>query len=30
MRGADVTQATLFSYCTLEDRIPAKHPKFDS
>jgi transposase len=26
MRGADITQATLFSYRTLEDRIPAKHP----
>ena len=26
MRGADVTQASLFSYRTLEDRIPTKHP----
>jgi transposase len=26
MRGADITQACLFSYRTLEDRIPAKHP----
>jgi transposase len=26
MRGADITQVSLFSYRTLEDRIPAKHP----
>jgi transposase len=26
MRGADVTQACLFSYRTLEDRIPTQHP----
>lgn len=26
MRGADVTQASLFSYRTLEDRIPTMHP----
>ena len=26
MRGADITQVTLFSYRTLEDRIPNAHP----
>lgn len=26
MRGADITQASLLSYRTLEDRIPAQHP----
>jgi len=26
MRGADVTQEDLFSYRTLEERIPADHP----
>ena len=26
MRGADIPQASLISYRTLEDRIPAKHP----
>jgi transposase len=26
MRGADITQASLFSYRTLEERIPAEHP----
>ena len=26
MRGADVTQAAMFSYRTLEERIPRKHP----
>lgn len=26
MRGADITQASIFSYRTLEERIPKKHP----
>ena len=26
MRGADITQVDLFSYRTLEERIPANHP----
>ncbi|MFN3503650.1 MAG: IS5 family transposase [Allorhizobium sp.] len=26
MRGADITEVTLFSYRTLEDRIPKAHP----
>ena len=26
MRGADITQAALFSYRTLEERIPSSHP----
>ena len=26
MRGADITQIDLFSYRTLEERIPANHP----
>lgn len=26
MRGADITQASMFSYRTLEERIPKKHP----
>ncbi len=26
MRGADITQHELFSYRTLEDRIPPDHP----
>jgi len=26
MRGADITQAALFSYRTLEQRIPKNHP----
>lgn len=26
MRGADFTQASMFSYRTLEDRVPRKHP----
>ena len=26
MRGADITQAALFSYRTLEERIPQEHP----
>ncbi|MBZ0093915.1 MAG: IS5 family transposase [Sulfuricella sp.] len=26
MRGADVTQSAIFSYRTLEERIPRKHP----
>lgn len=26
MRGADITQAALFSYRTLEERIPKEHP----
>ena len=26
MRGADITQVDLFSYRTLEERIPAQHP----
>ena len=26
MRGADITQINLFSYRTLEERIPANHP----
>jgi len=26
MRGADITQEELFSYRTLEERIPKKHP----
>jgi transposase len=26
MRGADITQEALFSYRTLEERIPADHP----
>ncbi|MDD2894358.1 MAG: IS5/IS1182 family transposase, partial [Halothiobacillaceae bacterium] len=26
MRGADITQAALFSYRTLEERIPKRHP----
>lgn len=26
MRGADVTQAAMFSYRTLDERIPRKHP----
>lgn len=26
MRGADITQASMFSYRTLEERIPRKHP----
>jgi hypothetical protein len=26
MRGADITQEELFSYRTLEARIPQKHP----
>jgi transposase len=26
MRGADITQVSLFSYRTLEDRIPVRHP----
>ena len=26
MRGADITQAALFSYRTLEQRIPKSHP----
>lgn len=26
MRGADITQEQLFSYRTLENRIPKKHP----
>jgi len=26
MRGADITQSALFSYRTLEDRIPQAHP----
>lgn len=26
MRGADVTQGNLFSYLTLEDYVPEKHP----
>ena len=26
MRGADITQIDLFSYRTLEERIPASHP----
>ena len=26
MRGADTTQAVIFSYRTLEQRIPASHP----
>jgi len=26
MRGADITQSALFSYRTLEERIPQAHP----
>ncbi|WP_026687798.1 transposase, partial [Azovibrio restrictus] len=26
MRGADVMQGAMFSYVSLEDRIPAEHP----
>ena len=26
MRGADITQAALFSYRSLEERIPSSHP----
>ena len=26
MRGADITQAALFSYRSLEERIPSLHP----
>ena len=26
MRGADEPQTTLFSYVSVEDRIPADHP----
>jgi transposase len=26
MRGADITQSSMFSYRTLEERIPKKHP----
>lgn len=26
MRGADITQAAMFSYRTLEERIPREHP----
>lgn len=26
MRGADITQAALFSYRTLEEHIPKEHP----
>ena len=26
MRGSDITQAALFSYRTLEERIPQEHP----
>ena len=26
MRGADITQNELFSYRTLEERIPSSHP----
>ena len=26
MRGADITQAAMFSYRTLEERIPRAHP----
>lgn len=29
MRGADVPQTTMFSYVSVEDRIPADHPLRD-